>query len=120
MIRLSVLDQSTVVAGRMPDTSIRETLEFARHCEALGYTRYWVAEHHNSDSPGRDGTGNSDQRHRRHDAAHPRRQRRRDAAALLQPESRRAVPRAGGDCARGGSTCGLAAPPAPTDLRHSR
>ena len=50
MIHLSVLDQSTVVSGRMPDTSIRESLELARHCEALGYARYWVAEHHNSDS----------------------------------------------------------------------
>ena len=50
MIQLSVLDQSTVVSGRMPDTSIRESLELARHCEALGYARYWVAEHHNSDS----------------------------------------------------------------------
>jgi luciferase family oxidoreductase group 1 len=50
MIRLSVLDQSTVVSGRMPDASIRESLQLARHCEALGYTRYWVAEHHNSDS----------------------------------------------------------------------
>ena len=37
MIRLSVLDQSTVVSGRMPDTSIRESLVLARHCEALGY-----------------------------------------------------------------------------------
>lgn len=50
MIRLSVLDQSTVVSGRLPDTSIRESLALARHCEALGYARYWVAEHHNSDS----------------------------------------------------------------------
>src|SRR6202522_4815527 len=50
MIQLSVLDQSTVVSGRMPDASIRESLELARHCEALGYARYWVAEHHNSDS----------------------------------------------------------------------
>ena len=50
MIQLSVLDQSTVVSGRMPEASIRESLELARHCEALGYARYWVAEHHNSDS----------------------------------------------------------------------
>ncbi len=50
MIRLSVLDQSTVVSGRMPDTSIRESLALAQHCEALGYARYWLAEHHNSDS----------------------------------------------------------------------
>jgi luciferase family oxidoreductase group 1 len=50
MLRLSVLDQSTVVTGRSPDTSIRESLALARHCEALGYRRYWVAEHHNSAS----------------------------------------------------------------------
>jgi luciferase family oxidoreductase group 1 len=49
-MRLSVLDQSTVVTGRSPDASIRETLALARHCEALGYHRYWVAEHHNSAS----------------------------------------------------------------------
>lgn len=50
MIRLSVLDQSTIVAGRSPDTSIRESISLAQHCEALGYERYWCAEHHNSDS----------------------------------------------------------------------
>ena len=49
-LRLSVLDQSTVVTGRSPDTSIRETLALARHCEQLGYHRYWLAEHHSSDS----------------------------------------------------------------------
>jgi luciferase family oxidoreductase group 1 len=49
-MQLSVLDQSTVVTGRSPDQSIRESLALARHCEALGYGRYWVAEHHNSDS----------------------------------------------------------------------
>jgi luciferase family oxidoreductase group 1 len=49
-MRLSVLDQSTIVSGRTPDTSIRESLALARHCEALGYARYWLAEHHNSDS----------------------------------------------------------------------
>ena len=50
MIRLSVLDQSTIVSGRSPDASIRESLALAQHCEALGYDRYWCAEHHNSDS----------------------------------------------------------------------
>ena len=49
-MRLSVLDQSTVVSGRSPDASIRESLTLAKHCEALGYYRYWVAEHHNSAS----------------------------------------------------------------------
>ena len=50
MLRFSVLDQSTVVTGRSPDTSIRESIRLAQHCEALGYDRYWCAEHHNSDS----------------------------------------------------------------------
>ena len=49
-MRLSVLDQSTVVSGRSPGESIRETLQLAKHCEALGYSRYWLAEHHNSAS----------------------------------------------------------------------
>lgn len=50
MLRLSVLDQSTVVTGRSPDSSIRESIRLAQHCEGLGYDRYWCAEHHNSDS----------------------------------------------------------------------
>jgi luciferase family oxidoreductase group 1 len=50
MVRLSVLDQSTIVSGRSPDESIRESIALAQHCEALGYARYWCAEHHNSDS----------------------------------------------------------------------
>jgi luciferase family oxidoreductase group 1 len=50
MLRLSVLDQSTVVSGRSADASIRESLALAKHCEALGYYRYWCAEHHNSES----------------------------------------------------------------------
>ncbi len=49
-MRLSVLDQSTVVSGRAPAESIRESLELARHCDALGYHRYWLAEHHASAS----------------------------------------------------------------------
>ena len=30
------------------DVAIRETLALAQHCDALGYHRYWVSEHHNS------------------------------------------------------------------------
>ncbi len=47
-MRVSVLDQSTVVSGRSPDASIRESLALIQHAEALGYHRYWVAEHHNA------------------------------------------------------------------------
>src|SRR6266566_598684 len=49
-VKLSILDQSTAVKGRTQDVAIRETLALARHCDALGYHRYWVSEHHNSDS----------------------------------------------------------------------
>ncbi|QQS15134.1 MAG: LLM class flavin-dependent oxidoreductase [Rhodospirillales bacterium] len=46
-MRLSVLDQSVAVAGRPHDVSIRNTVSLARHCETLGYDRFWVSEHHN-------------------------------------------------------------------------
>jgi luciferase family oxidoreductase group 1 len=49
-MRLSVLDQSGIVAGVSPDASIRESLALARACEKLGYYRYWVSEHHNNDA----------------------------------------------------------------------
>src|SRR5437764_11161333 len=46
-MRLSVLDQSSAGAGRPHEESIRNTVALARHCEALGYQRFWVSEHHN-------------------------------------------------------------------------
>lgn len=49
-MKLSVLDQSTSARGKTQDFAIRETLALAKHCEALGYHRYWVSEHHASDS----------------------------------------------------------------------
>jgi hypothetical protein len=49
-MKLSVLDQSTASLGKQQDAAIRETLALARHCDALGYHRYWVSEHHNGDS----------------------------------------------------------------------
>ena len=47
-MKLSVLDQSTASKGRTEDIAIRETIELARYCDALGYHRYWVSEHHNT------------------------------------------------------------------------
>ena len=49
-VALSVLDQSTAAQGRGQDEAIRETLALARYCDALGYRRYWVSEHHGSAS----------------------------------------------------------------------
>jgi luciferase family oxidoreductase group 1 len=48
MARLSVLDQSPVRSGAKPADAIRETLELAAACDRLGYTRYWLAEHHST------------------------------------------------------------------------
>lgn len=47
-IALSVVDQSPIRKGGSPAQAVRETVELARHCDTLGYTRYWIAEHHNS------------------------------------------------------------------------
>jgi luciferase family oxidoreductase group 1 len=46
-MKLSVLDQSVSLAGAGEDAAIRDTLELAVHCEALGYQRFWCSEHHN-------------------------------------------------------------------------
>lgn len=46
--RLSVLDQSPIAEGMTAADAIRNTLDLARQCDALGYDRYWMAEHHAS------------------------------------------------------------------------
>ena len=45
--RLSVLDLAPVKAGGGVGEALAESLTLARHAEALGYHRFWVAEHHN-------------------------------------------------------------------------
>jgi luciferase family oxidoreductase group 1 len=46
-LRLSVVEQSPVRKGGTGAEALRETLALAVACEALGYERFWVAEHHN-------------------------------------------------------------------------
>jgi len=48
--RLSVLDQSPIALGSDAARAIRNTLDLARAADALGYHRYWLAEHHASRS----------------------------------------------------------------------
>jgi luciferase family oxidoreductase group 1 len=43
---LSVLDQSLARAPDQAATALQETLQMARWCEQLDYTRFWVSEHH--------------------------------------------------------------------------
>jgi len=45
--RLSILDLAPVTEGSTPADALHNTLDLARHAERLGYTRYWLAEHHN-------------------------------------------------------------------------
>ncbi len=45
-VPLSVLDLSPVPEGANAATALANTVDLARHTEALGYRRFWVAEHH--------------------------------------------------------------------------
>src|SRR5436309_6193166 len=47
MVPLSVLDLSPITEGSDAGQALRNSLDLARHVEALGYQRYWMAEHHN-------------------------------------------------------------------------
>jgi luciferase family oxidoreductase group 1 len=46
VLRLSVLDQSPVAEGATGADALANTLDLARLADALGYHRYWLAEHH--------------------------------------------------------------------------
>ncbi|MEX3714522.1 LLM class flavin-dependent oxidoreductase [Cytobacillus horneckiae] len=46
-IKYSVLDLSPILQGGSPAESLQNTLDLAKHVEKLGYTRFWLAEHHN-------------------------------------------------------------------------
>jgi luciferase family oxidoreductase group 1 len=47
MAALSILDLAFVTEGATPADALRNTLDLARHAEQWGYTRFWLAEHHN-------------------------------------------------------------------------
>ncbi|WP_026695234.1 LLM class flavin-dependent oxidoreductase [Peribacillus kribbensis] len=47
-MKLSVLDQSVIRAGGDARDAFRETVRLAKWAEELGYERFWVAEHHNT------------------------------------------------------------------------
>jgi luciferase family oxidoreductase group 1 len=47
MLLLSILDLSPVTTATPPAQALRNTLDLARFADTLGYTRYWLAEHHN-------------------------------------------------------------------------
>lgn len=45
-VPLSVLDLAPISAGSTASKALRNSLDLARHIEAAGYRRHWVAEHH--------------------------------------------------------------------------
>ncbi len=47
MTALSVLDLSPITEGHTAADALANSLSLAQHAERLGYTRYWLAEHHN-------------------------------------------------------------------------
>ena len=47
MIPFSILDLAHVVEGATPADALHNSLDLARRAEALGYHRFWLAEHHN-------------------------------------------------------------------------
>jgi luciferase family oxidoreductase group 1 len=49
-MKLSVLDQSPIRKDGSAADAVAETIALAKACEALGYHRYWLAEHHNTGS----------------------------------------------------------------------
>ena len=47
MFPLSILDLSPVASGSTAAQALRNSLDLGRLADGLGFTRYWVAEHHN-------------------------------------------------------------------------
>lgn len=45
-MKLSILDQSPISDNQTPKDALNSTMKLAQTADALGYTRFWVAEHH--------------------------------------------------------------------------
>lgn len=50
MLRLSVLDQSPIRRGSNAVEALQESVQLAQLADRLGFTRYWLSEHHNTKS----------------------------------------------------------------------
>lgn len=45
-MKLSILDQAPISSGQTAKDALNNAMELARAGESFGYTRYWIAEHH--------------------------------------------------------------------------
>lgn len=50
MLPLSILDLAIVTEGHTLRDAIHQSRSLARHAERLGYSRFWMAEHHNMEN----------------------------------------------------------------------
>lgn len=50
MMKLSILDQSPIRNGGTSQQAFQETIQLAQIAEKLGYHRFWVSEHHNTNT----------------------------------------------------------------------
>src|SRR3984885_14899152 len=49
-LQLSVLDQSPVPVGSTPAEALQNSIALARRVDELGFTRFWMSEHHAMDT----------------------------------------------------------------------
>ena len=49
-MKLSILDQSPISVGKTAHQAVQATLDLAEAADKWGYTRYWLAEHHSSNT----------------------------------------------------------------------
>jgi len=49
-IQLSVLDLATILTGKKPADTYKNSVDLAQHVERWGFKRYWLAEHHSMES----------------------------------------------------------------------
>src|ERR1700743_463674 len=100
MIPLSVLDLSVVTTETKPAAALRNSIDLARHVDALGYVRYWLGGDHNLPPRARPPPRGDVRAYRGRDQPSQGRLRRRDAAEPCAAGGRRALQDAGGAFSR--------------------
>lgn len=48
MLKLSILDLTPISEGYSSAETLQQSLSLAKHADTLGYQRYWLSEHHNT------------------------------------------------------------------------
>ena len=111
---LSVLDVAPVGEGVSTSDALRSTIALAARADELGFSRFWVAEHHSMAGIASSAPAVLIGCDRRGHRADPGRLGRRDAAQPRPAGDRRAVRHPGRAATPAGSTSGWAAPRAAT------